>query len=156
MPNDIDDTTIPTEPVTDPDLDVETPPDAPENVEGSPAADDSDVPADEGAETFPREYVEELRRENGRYRQRAQAADDLANRLHGALVAATGRLQDPTDLTYDSAHLDDATALDSAIDALLTAKPHLASRKVFGNIGQGPSVPTDSLSLSGLLRSGAN
>jgi hypothetical protein len=155
MPIDIDNTTIPTEPVTDPDLDVETPPDAPENVEDSPP-DDSDVPADEDAETFPREYVEELRRENGKYRQRAQAADDLANRLHGALVAATGRLQDPTDLAYDAAHLDDATALDSAIDVLLTAKPHLASRKVFGNIGQGPSVPADSLSLSGLLRSGAN
>lgn len=105
-------------------------------------------------ETFPREYVEELRQENGKYRQRAQLADDLAARLHNALVAATGRLADPTDLPFDEAHLSDADALTDAVDALLVVKPHLAARK-FGNIGQGASAAADTVSLSGLLRSNA-
>ena len=35
--------------------------------------------AEAEAETFPRSYVEELRQENGKYRQRAQRADDLVS-----------------------------------------------------------------------------
>lgn len=42
--------------------------------------------------TFPREYVEELRHENGKYRQRAQKADAYGQRLHTQLVRATGKL----------------------------------------------------------------
>ena len=53
------------------------------------------------AETFPREYVEQLRNENARYRQRAQQADELAHRLHVELARATGRLADPTDLPFE-------------------------------------------------------
>ena len=93
------------------------------------------VPDD--ADTFPRSYVEDLRQENGRYRQRAQLADTYATRLHTELVRATGRLADPSDLPYDAAHLDDADALTAAVDALLADKPHLASRKPSGDIGQG-------------------
>ncbi|MGB6146004.1 MAG: hypothetical protein WBG75_00145, partial [Mycolicibacter algericus] len=48
-------------------------------------------PTDE-ADTFPREVVEKLRQENGKYRQRAQRTDELAHRLHTELVRATGRL----------------------------------------------------------------
>ena len=51
-------------------------------------------------ETFPRSYVEELRQENGKYRQRAQKADTYAQRLHTELVRATGKLADPTDLPF--------------------------------------------------------
>src|SRR5699024_1753562 len=36
---------------------------------------------DEEPDTFPREYVEKLRDENARYRQRAGTADDLARRV---------------------------------------------------------------------------
>lgn len=92
---------------------------------------------DDTAETFPRSVVEKLRQENGRYRQRAQQADTYAARLHTALVAATGRLADPSDLPFDAEHLDDADALTAAIDALLTDKPHLATRRPVGDIGQG-------------------
>ncbi|MBX0299394.1 hypothetical protein K2F54_05310 [Cryobacterium sp. 1639] len=125
--------------------------------------DQLDAPADEAqatdapedAETFPREYVVKLRDENAKYRQRAGQTDDLARRLHLELVRGTGRLADATDLPFDDAHLADAGALTAAVDALLTSKPHLASRRPSGNIGQGASVVADTLSLSGLLRGNA-
>ena len=97
----------------------------------------SNATPDEDAETFPREYVEKLRQENGKYRQRASEADALANRLHTELVRATGRLADPTDLPFDADHIADAGKMVAAIDALLESKPHLASRRPTGDIGQG-------------------
>jgi len=107
-------------------------------------------------ETFPREYVAKLRDEAAKYRQRAAKTDDLAQRLHTALVSATGRLADPSDLPYDEAHLDDLDALTAAVDALLVAKPHLASRRPMGNVGQGASGDVGTVSLAGLLRAGAS
>ena len=112
-------------------------------------------PTDEEQDTFPREYVEKLRDENAKYRQRAQKADDLAHRLHNALTEATGRLQDASDLPYDESHLDDPEALQRAIQELLAKKPHLGSRKPAGNIGQGASNTTDTIDLAAMLRSRA-
>src|SRR5699024_8346527 len=107
-------------------------------------------------DTFPREYVEKLRDENAKYRQRAQRSDDLAQRLHEALVAATGRLQDPSDLVFDESHLDDPEALQAAIEDLLARKPHLASRRPLGDIGQGAKTGgTGDVDLAALLRSQA-
>lgn len=104
-------------------------------------------------ETFPRAYVEELREENAKYRQRAGKADDLAQRLHTALTAATGRLADPSDLPFEDAHLDDAEALTTALDELLVRKPHLANRKPRGDVGQGAtSTGSAAVDLGGLLR----
>lgn len=109
---------------------------------------------DDDAETFPRSVVEKLRQENGRYRQRAGQADAYAARLHTELVRATGRLADPADLEFDAAHLDNAEALTEAIDALLTDKPHLASRTPRGDIGQGQRGPASgSFSLLDTLKS---
>lgn len=131
-------------------------PDGPED-HGSAAAPEAPDSATEGddqePETFPREVVEKLRQENGRYRQRAQRADDLAQRLHLELVRATGRLADPTDLPFDESHIDDPDALAEAIDDLLTRKPHLASRKPVGDIGQGQrGSAAQPFSLLGLLK----
>lgn len=115
------------------------------------------VENNEEPDTFPRDYVEKLRDENAKYRQRAQQSDDLAHRLHTALVAADGRLADPTDLDYEEAHLQDADSLSEAIGELLHVKPHLAARKPLGSIGQGAvSQGTDTVDLAGLLRAGAN
>ena len=96
-------------------------------------------PADEDSDpdVFPREVVEKLRQENGKYRQRAQHADTLANRLHTELVRATGKLADPTDLPFDPEHLDDPETLTAAVEELLVRKPHLAARRPSGDIGQG-------------------
>lgn len=117
----------------------------------------NDTPEPSGDETepdqFPREVVEKLRHENGKYRQRAQQSDALAHRLHSELVRATGRLADPSDLEYDEAHLDDAEALAAAVDELLEAKPHLASRRPSGDIGQGQrGSASEPFSLLGLLK----
>ena len=106
-------------------------------------------------ESFPREYVEKLRKSEAGYRERAQRADTLAEWLHGALVAATGRLADPTDLPYDEAHLDDEDALAAAVDELLARKPHLASRRPTGDVGQGAASSGDSVDLAGILRAHA-
>ncbi|MGV9482325.1 hypothetical protein [Gordonia aichiensis] len=116
------------------------------------AATDSDSESESEPDTFDRAYVEKLRQENGKYRQRAQRADNLAHRLHTALVEQTGKLADPTDLPFDEAHLDDADSLTAAIDELLTAKPHLAARRIAGDIGQGASKPSDGVNLLNILR----
>ena len=107
-------------------------------------------------ETFPREYVVKLRQEAADARVKAKRTDDLATRLHGALVTATGRLADPSDLPYDEAHLDDETALTAAIDELLGRKPHLASRRPVGDIGQGATAASDTVDLAGILRARAS
>ncbi|WP_205635013.1 hypothetical protein [Mycolicibacterium elephantis] len=116
--------------------------DVPEDAVTDEGVHDDGPPSDEATteeppETFPREVVEDLRKENGKYRQRAQQADALAQRLHTELVRATGRLADPTDLPFDEDHLGDADKMVAAIDELLDRKPHLATRRPVGDIGQG-------------------
>jgi hypothetical protein len=133
---------------------VETPAE-PEEVETEETTDETTEEEPE-PETFPREYVAKLRDENARYRTRAQRADDLAARLHTALVAATGRLADPSDLTFEESHLDDSEALAAAIDDLLTRKPHLATRKPSGDVGQGATPSGEPVDLAGILRARAS
>lgn len=104
-------------------------------------------------ETFPRSYVEKLRRESAGYRERATKGDTYAQRLHTELVRATGKLADPTDLAFDEDHLADTDKLAAAIDDLLTRKPHLASRRPAGDIGQGAvSGAGSSVDLAAILR----
>lgn len=116
----------------------------PDAAEDTSAEDQPDVENGdpiEDADTFPRTYVEKLRRENAGHREKTKdaeaKADAIARRLHEALVAQTARLQDPTDLPFAAEHLDDPEALTAAIDALLEDKPHLRARKVAGDVGQG-------------------
>ena len=116
------------------------------------AATDSDSESESEPDTFDRAYVEKLRQENGKYRQRAQRADNLAHRLHTSLVEQTGKLADPTDLPFDEDHLDDADSLTAAIDELLTAKPHLAKRTISGEIGQGAVAPGATVNLAAIMR----
>ncbi|MBN7452618.1 hypothetical protein B7435_32640 [Mycolicibacterium peregrinum] len=120
--------------------------DTPEDVQ------QTDPPEEDAPETFSREYVEDLRRENGKYRQRAREADSLANRLHTELVRATGRLADPTDLPFDADHLADADKMIGAIEDLLAAKPHLAARRPVGDIGQGATPSAGAVDLAAILR----
>lgn len=123
-----------------------------EHAETDPqATDETDDPQSE-PETFPRAVVEKLRKENATYRTRALDRDAIARRLHTALVTATGRLADPTDLPYDEAHLTDVTALEVALDELLERKPHLGDRRPRGDIGQGARGRGDDVDLAGMLR----
>ena len=143
-------TSVPAVEITDEQTDVTLEP------KGSDDPHDDDEQVDDaGDETFPREYVEKLRKEAADARVKAKRADDLAARLHTALVAATGRLADPSDLPFDEAHLEDADALSAAVDALVSVKPHLASRRPFGAIGQGATATPAGVDLAGILRAGA-
>lgn len=142
---DTDTITIDTEQPTD---------DLPNGTEPEAEADEL-APEDE-PDTFPRAYVEQLRREAAEQRVKAKRADELGHRLHLALVAATGRLADPDDLPYSPDHLEDPDALAAAIDALLARKPHLASRRPAGDIGQGVGRVSEDVSLAGILRASAS
>lgn len=113
---------------------------------------------DEQAEpdTFDRAYVQKLRDENAKYRQRAGKSDELAAALWTANVAATGRLADPSDLTMpDDADPLDPETVTAAIESLLSQKPHLASRRPRGDVGQGVAGSNSSVDLAGILRSRA-
>lgn len=112
-------------------------------------------PIEDEPETFPREYVEKLRREAADHRARAKRADDLARELFTTKVAALGRLADPTDLEYSDELLADPEKLSEAVDSLLSRKPHLASRVPRGNVGQGASGASGSINLAGMLRARA-
>lgn len=132
----------------------------PDNSADGPAEPEAPETApepDESADTFPRSYVEKLRAEAKDNRTAAAAAteraDSLAQRLHAALVTATGRLADASDLPFDAAHLDDEGALSAAIDDLLSRKPHLASRRPRGDVDQGARGQAPSArSLGAILR----
>jgi hypothetical protein len=114
----------------------------------------TDPPEPETAEpeVFPRDYVLQLRDENAKYRQRARQADELGQRLHTELVRATGRLAEPTDLVCSEEHLQNPEALAAAIDDLLARKPHLASRRPVGEIGQGATPSAGTVDLAAMLR----
>ena len=112
--------------------------------------------AQDDAETFPRDYVEKLRKEAAEARVKAKKADDLARELFAAKVTATGRLADPSDLAFSDELVADADALSAALDTLLAAKPHLASRTPRGDVGQGPTGGDRAdVNLAAMLRAGA-
>ncbi|AIF41036.1 hypothetical protein HX89_08860 [Dermacoccus nishinomiyaensis] len=122
----------------------------------APAEPADEQTVDDDADTFPRAYVDKLRKEAADARVKAKDRDEIAARLHTSLVAASGRLADPSDLPFDEAHLSDPDALTAALDELLARKPHLASRRPVGDIGQGVSAVTSSVDLAGILRHNAN
>jgi hypothetical protein len=135
--------------------------DTAETAENAPEA-QIEANADESTEnvdTFDRAYVEKLRKESAGYRDKAKSAegntDALSKRLHTALVAATGRLADPSDLPYDAEHLDAPARLATAIDELLAAKPHLKARKVTGDVGLGRRDSAEVVDLAAMLRARA-
>lgn len=111
-----------------------------ETVSRETETEHDDEQHDDG-DTFPRAYVESLRGESRRYRDRAQSAESRAGDLAAALwrerVAATDRLADPDDLAMpDDADPLDPEAVTAAVDALLERKPHLAARRARGDLGQ--------------------
>lgn len=117
---------------------------APEDNPGSGDNPESDETVSEGdpndtdeGDTFPREYVEKLRRESAKYRERAQQSEKIAQRLQTALVSLDGRLADPEDLPFDWAYLEDENALSEAIAELIARKPGLRAQQITGDAGQG-------------------
>ena len=117
----------------------------------------SDATPDD-ADTFPRSYVEELRSENGTYRNRAKdaeaKADELAKALWTERVRSLGVLADPTDLPYDPEALEALEQIKAQADDLLGAKPHLRTRQITERVGQGERG-AETVSLVELLQRGA-
>jgi hypothetical protein len=112
---------------------------------------------EENHDTFPRQVVEDLRRESAGYRERAKTAEarvtELAQQRHESLVRLDGRLQDFTDLPFTADAVLDAEAITEAITELIAAKPHLKSRKPTGDIGQGMRGAADEpFSLIGAIK----
>jgi hypothetical protein len=113
-----------------------------------------------GVETFPREYVEQLRKENAERRKRAEELEGRNAKLVAGLLRAEvvtdGRLADPADLLDGvdaTALLGDDGAPDpekvkAAVSELLGRKPHYAKR-ISGDVGQGarpgPGDPNEEL-----------
>lgn len=132
-----------------------------ESEDGSPqggldnAGEGNSEPDNSGAEgdTFPRAYVEDLRKESAGYRTQVR---ELQERLHRVSVEQTGSLADPADLPFDAAHLESPEALQTAIASLLEAKPHLKARRFVGDVGQGNRESANAgVDLLGILRSRA-
>ena len=143
-PQQLDEQQPPAEPtVTEPETLETQAPDEPTESEPTPEPE---------PDTFPRAYVEDLRKENADYRNRAKAADDLAKRLNTELVRATGKLADPTDMPFDAEHLEDPDKLAASIDQLLSVKPHLKARRIVGAVGQGESGTTTGVDLLGIMQ----
>lgn len=106
-------------------------------------------------DTFPRSYVESLRKEAAEHRVKAGDRDQLARRLQATLVAATGRLVDgAADLVpFDEVFLTDPDALSKALSELLEARPYLARpQRPSGDIGQGKGSAPAPFSLLDALR----
>lgn len=149
------------ETTTDPNDDG--PPEASEPTGTPPGTDaeDSDDTAD-SSDTFPRQVVEDLRRENARYRQRAGRADEALRRLLETTVrsAAADHLADPGDLLafgdtdglLDDDGWPDADRIVTAARELAQERPHLAPRRPRGDVGQGAAGSGGSVDLAALLR----
>ena len=126
----------------------------------SPPGDEPSQQPPGGEQTFPLEYVQGLRTEAADARVKAKRSDALAARLTAAYAAQDGRLADASDLPHSDAVLDEDGLVDpakvtAAVDALLAAKPHLASRRPASVVEQGAREAEDGFSLAALLRQGA-
>jgi hypothetical protein len=103
-------------------------------------------------QTFPAEYVQELRAEAAEYRTRSKS---LTTELVHAWAAADGRLLDPTDLPASAVDAGEdgaitRDAVSAAIDALVKAKPHLAKQRP-APLPQGATTTPEPVSLLRLL-----
>lgn len=116
----------------------------------------STAEADAEPDTFPREYVQALRKEAADHRAKAKKVTDANARLMALHAEMDGRLINVSELAYTDDLVDDSGLVDpqkvaQAIDALIESKPYL--RKSAPPISQGVMPrPPDEPSLFDLLR----
>lgn len=139
----------------------------PESDEHSTDGQEDQTGAEDGSEgqrgTFPRKYVEELRRESQGYRERAKKGETALSRLTDSVMReATNKiLIDPSDLEYDEETMSDEDGfpdpekIKDAATKLIEKKPHLAYRRPKGDIGQGHRSKDEDFSLADILRNRA-
>jgi hypothetical protein len=104
-------------------------------------------------QTFPADYVQELRQEAADYRTRSKS---MATQLVQAWAAVDGRLLDPTDLPLSSVEVGEdgnisRDAVTAAIDALVKSKPHLAAQRP-APMPQGAQPESEPVSLLRILQ----
>lgn len=102
----------------------------------------SDSTPETEPETFSADYVKSLREEAAAHRVKAKRTDEANARLVQALAQADGRLIESSELTFTDDLIDESGIVSSekvraAIDALIAAKPYLASRRPVTPITQG-------------------
>lgn len=118
--------------------------------------------APEEPDSFPRDYVEQLRREAAEHRTKAKRADELELMLLETLIARAGSgvLHDPEDV-WEGKEVDDFLDEDgmpslekvrTAVEELVERKPHLAVQKPRGDIDQGAREQPTSPNLLDLIR----
>jgi hypothetical protein len=118
-----------------------------------------DAPGEE-QDTFPRDYVEKLRKESADYRTRAQRAEEAEKRLHDLAVAqaVSGILVSADELHWREEFADpdgwpDHDKIRAAAEDLVQQRPYLG--RPSGDVGQGRHDDEQEVSLLGLLRQGA-
>lgn len=136
-------------------LEVETGTDAPTDADN--AGGEATRQGNDDQETFPKAYVEQLRREAAEHRNKAKRSDELSRRLVTAIVARIGTLHDPTDLPFAESLLDDDGMPDDAkvteaVKELAARKPHLVRIRPAGDVGQGSSSTQPSTSLLDVIQ----
>lgn len=139
-----------------------TPEGSQEPGEGLEAPEEAQGSEEEEQDTFPRSYVDKLRKESQSLRERLREAesqtakaDDYAKRLHEALVKADGRLVDPEALPFQAEHLESSEALEEAIGSILEKKPYLSATRFAGPIKQGATKVSEEVNLLSILQARA-
>jgi hypothetical protein len=94
---------------------------------------------DEEQQTYPAKIVKDLRKENANFRERLQ---QLSRALFAERVKATGKVENPGEIPYNADILDDADAINQAVDAAIAERPYIKARKVTGDVGQGQRSKT--------------
>lgn len=121
---------------------------------------DGDEPDPDSDETDDDEpAVSRARQQAARYRRQLRDVESERDELAAALwlerVTALGTLADPTDLPFDGDALHDPDRLRELADELVTAKPHLRSRRIRARAGQGEGTHDGGVNLAAMLARGA-
>lgn len=117
---------------------------------------------DETVDSFPRSYVEKLRREAQSLRERAMSAEaaqesvkELQRQLVLERVKADGRLVEASELPFDETYATDPEALTAAVTELLERKPYLSSQRFSSTLHQGATATDAGFSFVDALRRNA-
>lgn len=104
---------------------------------------EGDTEGESELDELTREKLAKLRNEARNLRSRLRAAEELAAKsdslsraLFTARVAATGKVENPAEIPFSADLLDDADALNAAIDAAIADRPYIKARN-FAPVGQG-------------------
>ena len=121
---------------------------------------DGDEPDPDSDETDGDEPgISRARQQAARYRRQLRETETERDELAAALwlerVTALGTLADPADLPFDADALHDPDRLRELADELVTAKPHLRSRRIRARAGQGEGTHDGGVNLAAMLARGA-